>query len=790
MSIVEVVIALLLVMALAVVLIVGTPPGSLAVAGLILGAVLLFFQRLFRREPALTGSRLARTLAHRHLRKSRSIPGCQDLQIGASFPMKRLGDVAESAYDVKIVSATGEPRGYVVVNTSRSEFPIAEFTLAGPCLTEQFRERLGDREHTVVWVNPTLSYAVDPSGAIIASIGTIPPVREGHTADDHPVDLREQVAFLEDFQANWRERRREAVTLAWHSLPGGAKESSDLVEDAAPPGNYSVCHAEGYERSPFYQQIPAHEGANAANDYSSGCGPTAWTTLIGWHDAIWTPELLRGSETSNGASWGDPPEDQWNTYIDRIQMDISKPTYLDTHDCVWDWGDAGVTHDGRMEKGFRYIENELGHSLLGEDSGGDDLQKVYDYIARDRRPVLVKTPSHFCVAAGFWFDNDGDDHYLLLKTGWPGPDKWIHSKYLEKYWYMRQVAARTEWSASSVSAESATSPSLCTTTSTSTNRDVLWCFWTTADGRIRYTHSPAGSPTAVSSEGVQDLDAQVSSAIYSPTVCANGQVIYLLCVDASRRMKLLMHTPGKGWLELHLPDGVETKVRPAMTVSGDNWLSIAFADEWGLQVIASKRDLQRESPAPWPGEIGIQGPDAYWNQVDAAGANGGLSFSTYQGHTVLLWLRSERYPELRGELAARYAYPDGSDLGYLDTGWDFGSEGAAGLTESRGSLYGAFRSGDSRIVVAAFVPTWPREGETTYLGQEVHYEVHARLSLSERACLLDACVDQPGITVVELEDGAHPQLVVGWKPMGDHPLRLRLLSIDRADYCMDYRGKP
>lgn len=782
---IELLILAVLTIALLIIALAPTDASLQVVAGLVIVAILFIVielvLRLLRRPPF---SELARAIATYHLNQIKSIRGFSNLQIGASYPIYKPSQNKATAFDVKLVSNTGEEKGYMVVNLDRSEFPIPEFTTEGSSLTEQFRAKLGHRDFRLVWLAPTYSVALDEDGRILAKIGCDPVIERPHEDRDDKISEGEYLELIWEGRLQWRVRRRKSIAEAWHMLPGGAKKSSDLVQTNAPVGNYSVSYAEGYERSPHFEQIDPNTGANT-KDYHSGCGPTAWATLIAWHNLLWTPELLRGSQPGNSYSWGNPPEPAWDTYMDRVMMELGRPEYLDNHDCFWVSGNGGITHDGDVKEGFKYIKQKLGHEFTGRATGDDDLQKVHDSIVIDERPVLVKTPNHYCVVAGFWYHLDGNNHYLLLNTGWGGADKWIKSEYLEKYWYLRHLLPRTKTTSPSFSSDFG--PVLCTSSWPSGRDDNLWVFWLGTDGKINYVRNEEGQvPDLTTSEALN------VTALYPPAVTPetdSGQ-IYLLYVDEEHAMHLLRwEGPEKKWCTLEFPSELRTYARPAILGQQGQWFTVAFSDNtYGVQVIATCRDLQR--PNAWPDHIGSESAEYYWTVADAFpfGTNRSLSLISYQDYTVLMWVRRQEYFEICSVLAFRLAKPDGTVLGYVDRSLSHSMYDMAHPVVSNGTLFVAYRTLSGRIIVERLTPCPPYEA--TSWGQTIA-TVAASVGTREIAWLRETCTHEPSLAFMELEQGNHPMLVVGWTGK-DAPnrLNLRLLSVDCPSAPLDYAGKP
>lgn len=732
-------------------------------------------------------SRQTEELVDFHLNQIKSVAGFEDVKVQSINPIYALiGDTAKT-YDVKLVSSKGENRGYLIVNLEKNEFPIPEFTNEGPCLTEQFKQLLKEDNYKIVWVNPTYSIALDNENHILARIGTDPVPNESDSTIPSKISEKKYLENLKVFQTKWLTQNKLAIQESWQFVSSGGKKSSDLVEDQ-PTGDYSIDYADGYERSPKFKQIPPNTGANNKS-YPSGCGPTAWGIFIAWHDLIWTPELLRGSQNinDNSSSWGNPSESEWNTYIDRIMMDIGKKQYLDNHDCFWVSGNVGITHDSNMKKGFDYIKNKRGFEFTGKASGGNNLQKVYDCISIDRRPVIIKTPNHFCVAAGFWYHNSGNNHYILINTGW-GYYKWIKTQYLEKYWYLKNIVPNDQnkliVTTTTMNINRGFGPTLCTSGTQTGLDEKLWVFFLLANGKIGYVNCIGNQWPNFSQ--FRAINVQ---AIYPPSVIAdkNSTRLILLYVDQTHKMHLLYwEEKYNNWLPLVSPSHLTTTIRPALAGNFGNWLTIAFSDnEYGVQVISTCGDLQREFPHPWPEDLYRINNDKYWHQVDPLGTQFGVNMIYYKDDLILTWIRNTGY---NNKLFCMVSELDGSKIEYIYSTYQISQ--SVKLLTSNETLFslGSYSDGINIYKLSVY------RADTTNShmgGRTTQHVTPAHLNFAGIASLLENCIDEASLGFQELEEGRHPQLVLSWLGTGAlSPINLRRLSIDVSPNFINYIGYP
>jgi len=145
------------------------------------------------------------------------------------------------------------------------------------------------------------------------------------------------------------------------------------------PCDLDYFYADGIATRPNYAQIKKNVHPNNTN-HSSGCGPTAWMMLLGWHDLAWTPNLLKGEHSTN------------DTFIENQTMAIHD--YLGTINLFGE----GFTWPNDMAKGYSYVRRKLGHScgywyktdydwLQGCDT--TKVFKVARWAIREKRPFIV-----------------------------------------------------------------------------------------------------------------------------------------------------------------------------------------------------------------------------------------------------------------------------------------------------------------------------------------------------------------------------------------------------------------
>ena len=709
----------------------------------------------------------ARFLAQAQLKQLKTLESFKDLRTGRSLNYFNLDGSESSIYEVELIDLHGEQSGYMVVSLDQDDFPIKEFAAEGPGLRSRLKAKIGHDRFRPVWLTPTFTIAIDKDGNTLAREGNY--IRKKKPAASEPskasTDQNKYQMIVEE-EALFKQRNKPYIQKARSSGIFRKKKSTDLVTDY-PEGNFFQYLAEGVYSAAELQQIDANTGANSKN-YASGCGPTAWAMLIAWHDLVWNPELLRGSQDRNGLAWGPAgnpnTEAEWNTYIDRITMRLA--THLGTFN---DDGE-GATYDDDMDRGFDFIRTRLNKQITGntfDTDHGDAVQGVYDIMVFDSRPALVGTPGHYSVASGFLFNWDDptsiDNQWLYLNTGW-GYHKYIQSLYLDSYWYFRDVTTSQK---TIYNEASSASPSMITTVDASGYYTKLWVFWRGTNGKIQYMTGDPQTFPSTTDKVVLDIEAK-----YSPVLTSRNGRIIMAYVDTADKIKLLLFDPGKGWSPLNFPD-ITTAVRPAICGWFGDWLTVAFSDrEYGVQVIATNA-IDIDAHDAWPRSVivGSTEDGKYWNQFDFLGTNAPLSMVRSQSLQYVAWNSNRR----------------NGDFYYIHVGGKHGSGNHAYMTKNftpggvdlaivNDDLYLVYRGWDNRLIVDA----------GRYRLNDAGVWV---LDTEQKAYLRETSNFLPAVAVMERENGAHPSLLVTWLGAADK-INIRELSIDTEFNPMNYASHP
>ncbi len=211
-----------------------------------------------------------------------------------------------------------------------------------------------------------------------------------------------------------------------------------------------------------------------------------------------------------------------------------------------------------------------------------------------------------------------------------------------------------------------------------------------------------------------------------------------------------------------------------------DWFIVAFCDyEWGVQVIATSKDVQRTGA--WPMYLGYNQSDGYWRVVDSfLGTDYDLNMVDYENYTLLCWQVDTSYHR---KLCFSFATPDNILL-YDDNNPPSlsGIRGDVSLVVSHNTTFLAY--GPGRICIETLYPQPIRE-EIVWLVGPV--ELPASISEDEIAYLRETCITAPALGFMQLEQGKHPMLVVAWTGTdAAHNLNIRLLSVDRENFAAEY----
>ena len=346
----------------------------------------------------------ATSIVQSTLTNLRNVPAIAAARLGPMRPVySPRGDAAY--FEAELAQAGGAPSGHMLVSATTATLPVLEIAPKGKSYHQRFRERLGHDRFRVVWFSPDYAVAEDDHGARLAEIGIpptpVPPALQRHVrneargqsfvASSHALSRPDvwlaaptgpvrpvSAAAYADLKARYRAFtvRPDRLERAWARAlptPGGTARGASC--------SYSITWADGNADHPHFLQIPKHTGPNH-NDHWSGCGPTAWMNLYGWHDKYWSPALLSGTPMVNDST------------IDGLTMQCHD--YIGTYEPWWLFDtDQGFTWPDDMARGLDFARTVLHHDcsyFWREDWWNTDENWVFE-VARSmmasRRPFIV-----------------------------------------------------------------------------------------------------------------------------------------------------------------------------------------------------------------------------------------------------------------------------------------------------------------------------------------------------------------------------------------------------------------
>ena len=264
------------------------------------------------------------------------------------------------------------PSGYALVCTDPdADEPVAEFATAGFTNHTVARSRAGGAPLSLHRYGPGYYVAEAADGAVLAEVGQRPRIvpdevrRHKHRVEGRSGEAGDVVQVLEgdkpplpadaighgpplshaDFKAAFHRPvpSPARLTAAWEGVP--ARDTPDVPRPET-DCQYVIREADGWAERPRYRQLPAHQGPNQTG-HLSGCGPTAWLELFGYHDRLRSPGLLPGDHPQN------------DDVIDALTMRL--------HDALGTSGLAGqgFTWPSDMFKGYEFARTDLGHYADG-----------------------------------------------------------------------------------------------------------------------------------------------------------------------------------------------------------------------------------------------------------------------------------------------------------------------------------------------------------------------------------------------------------------------------------------
>jgi hypothetical protein len=263
----------------------------------------------------------------------------------------------------------------------------------------------------------------------------------------------------------------------------------------------------------------------------------------------------------------------------------------------------------------------------------------------------------------------------------------------------------------------------------------------------------------------------------------DGYRVYLAYVDSSRSIKLTRwEGPEKKWINLQFPEEIKTECQPSICGMQGDWLTVAFSDnEYGIQLIATQKDLQRAGA--WPNSVhDPPTSENYWTQIDFLGTKDPLTMIQYQNKNLLMY--SKNYEG--NNVMLRIGERDGSDERFYNKKTKHLMLGSPMLTLSNNTIYMGYVG--TRIAIDRLrilnIESYNQEPTPSS-----NYSTHVFV---KHACYLtNDVIGDLGLSTFVIENGVHPKVAVsGFEYSSPNHLFLRLLSMDSSDEPLDYSHEP
>jgi hypothetical protein len=346
------------------------------------------------------------TLAEGILLDFKELPGFKDAKVSVVHPIYDVGGNI-GYYEVKFSSPDQENNGYAIISANTSDYPVVEFSEKGLTHHERFRHLTRGKDFRMVRFGPQYITAEDTKGELIAEIGLrpalIPKKLQTHMRNEKKVESgavelgiprvnlktagrRTQLQSYKIYKRNFLRPTLNVARIkeAW----------THALKPRSNPGcQYNYFWSDGFHNHPYFLQISKNTPPNN-NDHASGCGPTAWMNILGWHDLNWKTGILAGQRKYN-----DP-------YINALTMDLHD--YLGTYEPWWTFGaDQGFTWPDDMMNGDNFVRTNLYYDCsrwFRQDWWDTDEEWVFEVarsVARAKRPFIVGYYQDWHYAIGY-----------------------------------------------------------------------------------------------------------------------------------------------------------------------------------------------------------------------------------------------------------------------------------------------------------------------------------------------------------------------------------------------------
>jgi hypothetical protein len=384
-------------------------------------------------------------VAEKHIASFSTLKGFEKAVVSSMKPVYAVDGKTVQYYEAKISSPGITDNGYVIVSTDQSDLPIVEFAHSGKSNFELLQSKSNASNFKMIRFSPNYFTAEDANGKLLAEIGRAPMVipdqmkkqvkKEGSNTRQVEIFSNPKIELKEsDLEATALEYKklkslykRPAIKASvlethWKRFENEPKKPNEVpvVLRSNTPCAYDYFWADGINQHPYYLQISANTAPNNTS-HASGCGPTAWMNLCGWHDRNWTNTIFPGDHQTN------------DSYINDMTMRFHD--YLGT---MWMFG-QGFTAPWDMDLGYGCIANHLSQRCsywYREDWWNTDEPWVFEVArdsARNKRPFIVGyyQDMHYAIGYGIaecrihgWRNHS----WIYIYPAWDTSgvrDKWI-----------------------------------------------------------------------------------------------------------------------------------------------------------------------------------------------------------------------------------------------------------------------------------------------------------------------------------------------------------------------------
>jgi len=384
----------------------------------------------------------AKAIARGLLGDFKELPGFRGSQVTAVRPIYDKTGAEVEYYEVKFSSPRESNNGYAIVSATEKDFPVVEFSEKGLTHFERFQNRTGSEHFKMVRFGPNYMTAEDPRGRLLAEIGDRPLLIPRELQKHVRNEVRSETGAIKQIetpQAILARIGKKSGRLSYsaykkdfkkpqikpRSLQAAWGRTRKTRTTRSSNCQYDYYWADGFSNHPYYLQIPKNTAPNN-NDHASGCGPTGWMNLCGWHDLNWTPNLLVGARQYSDA------------YINTLTMACHD--FIGTYEPWFTFGaDQGFTWPDDMGKGINFARQYFHHACSywwRQDWWDTDEEWVFE-VARDviraKRPFIVGYYQDWHYAIGYgvaecrthgWRDHSWIKIYPAWSTN-DSQDKWI-----------------------------------------------------------------------------------------------------------------------------------------------------------------------------------------------------------------------------------------------------------------------------------------------------------------------------------------------------------------------------